>query len=109
MARRKRRTSRRKRFIDPRANVSRRRTMIARIPALLLWLGSAVVVAAQQVPARDAPARPSVGTASISGMVVSDDPSGRPVRRVVLTLTPAGSGMTVSRSTTTDDEGHFAF
>jgi Carboxypeptidase regulatory-like domain len=83
--------------------------MSARTLALVLWLGSAVVVVAQQAPARDTPARPSVGTASISGTVVADEPGGRPLRRVVVTLTPAGTGMTISRSTTTDDEGRFAF
>jgi hypothetical protein len=69
-------------------------------------------VAAQQTPVRDSAqqrdAAPApTGTASIAGVVVDDQTPGRPVRRAAVTLT--GSGLTTSRTETTDDEGAFLF
>jgi hypothetical protein len=61
-----------------------------------------------QQPSRDAAARPSPGTAAISGTVVADEPDGRPLRRVMVTLSAASSG-SLQRATTTDEAGRFAF
>ncbi|MFI5177766.1 MAG: carboxypeptidase-like regulatory domain-containing protein [Vicinamibacterales bacterium] len=77
--------------------------------SVLLALGvvvTAAVPAAQQT-ARDTPARPTVGTAVISGTVTSDDPSNRPIRHALVTLTP--SEIFNSRTTATDDQGRFGF
>jgi hypothetical protein len=56
--------------------------------------------------ARDAGTQPTVGTASISGVVQDDGQPARPVRRAVVTLT--GDGLHPSRGAITDDEGRFA-
>jgi uncharacterized protein (DUF2141 family) len=88
------------------------RTMMPRVSKSVVsafWLMSFAVVSGQQAPVRDAAPRPSVGTAILAGTVVTDDPNGRPLRRVTLTLNAASSGPTVSRMTTTDDQGRFAF
>jgi hypothetical protein len=78
--------------------------------ALGVCLVSVAVSAQQpQSPPRDAALRPTVGTATIAGTVVADEPNGRPLRRVTLQLNPAGSGATLARMTTTDDQGRFAF
>ena len=57
--------------------------------------------------ARDATTRPAVGTAMITGTLVSDDASPRPIRRGLITLSSAE--IRASRSTSTDDDGRFAF
>ena len=67
---------------------------------------SAVLAVAQQTPGRDADVRPTTGTASISGVVVTDETPPQPVRRVVVTLT--GAELRPSRGAITDDEGRFA-
>jgi hypothetical protein len=76
---------------------------------LLLTAGGAA-----QTP-RDASGRViqvPVGTASISGIVVSAD-SGRPLRKAQLVLnsqpTDGGGGQSVGRATVTDDQGQFSF
>ena len=74
-----------------------------------IWMAASLLAVAQQGPVRDAPPRPSTGTASISGTVVGDESNGRPIRRVLVSLTPAGSGFMMARSTMTDDHGRFAF
>jgi hypothetical protein len=83
--------------------------MSSRVFVPIVWLAASALAAVGQAPGRDAPARPSTGTASIEGTVVIDDANGRPLRRVVLTLSPAGTGFVVSRSTTSDDQGRFQF
>jgi hypothetical protein len=60
-------------------------------------------VSAQQ--ARDQVLAPSVGTSSIIGSVVVDEPNGQPLRRVAVTLSSRG----MTRQTTTDDKGRFSF
>ena len=62
---------------------------------------------APQQPARDAPAVPTVGTASIVGQVIQDDDSGRPIRRATVNLNSPNARM--PRVTMTDDAGRFAF
>ena len=66
--------------------------------------------ASQQQPGRDAATtKPAVGTAAIIGTVVTDDPSGRPLRRVTITMSAAGATMSVQRLASTDDAGRFVF
>jgi hypothetical protein len=55
--------------------------------------------------ARDAGLEPTIGTASISGVVVTDEAQPRPVRRAVVTLT--GSELRPKRGAITDDDGRF--
>ena len=65
--------------------------------------------AAPQVPPRDARvlnAPPSVGTASVSGVVVVAG-GGQPARKTRVTL--SGVELRGGRSTTTDDQGRFSF
>lgn len=52
--------------------------------------------------------RPAVGTASISGVVVSDSPTPRPIRRVTVTLTET-AGTRLPAAAITDDAGVFSF
>lgn len=63
-------------------------------------------VVARQAPPRDAGLTPTMGTASISGVVVDDQDKPQPVRRVIVTL--SGDGLRPSRGAITDDEGRFA-
>jgi hypothetical protein len=58
---------------------------------------------------RAAAVKPTAGTAVLTGTVVSDEASPRPIRRAILTLVPAGSGPALQRLTSTDDQGRFAF
>jgi hypothetical protein len=74
--------------------------------ALAVAVWSVPAGAAQaQPPPRDAEARPTAGTASISGIVVTDEMPPQPVRRAVVTLT--GAELRPSRGAITDDEGRF--
>ena len=59
-----------------------------------------------QAPARDG-AVPRIGTAGISGTVVTDDAVPPPLRRVKVTL-QSGS-LDVPQAVVTDDAGRFAF
>lgn len=52
-------------------------------------------------------ASPPVGTAQITGVVVSADADAAPVRRAIVTISGGGSAQAVS--TVTDDAGRFAF
>ncbi len=63
--------------------------------------------AAQQARDTTLTAGPSVGTAVVSGAVVTDDMQARPVRRAIVTI--AGVGVRGSRDTVTDDQGRFLF
>jgi Carboxypeptidase regulatory-like domain len=69
---------------------------------LALWC---VPAGAGQVPPPRDESRPTVGTASISGVVVTDETPPQPVRRAVVTLT--GADLRPSRGAITDDEGRF--
>lgn len=73
-------------------------------PALVV-LALAAVLARQAQPARDAAGPPTLGSGSVSGLVVTDEETPRPVRRAVVTL--AGGGLRPSRSAITDDDGRF--
>ena len=57
-------------------------------------------------PARDL-ALPVTGSASLAGVVTTDEATARPVRRVVLTLN--GGGLRQGRVAVSDDEGRFSF
>lgn len=61
--------------------------------------------AAQQ--SRDASATPTVGTASIVGTVVVDEPDGRPLRLASINLTLRSAAGFLDRQTSTDDRGRF--
>src|SRR6185503_14692302 len=72
---------------------------------VLLHAGAGGAWTAQQ---RDAPVTPSrTGTASIAGVVLSDDGQNRPLRRATVTITDAAQ-MTM-RTIATDDSGRFVF
>jgi hypothetical protein len=73
--------------------------------ALVVALWSVPAGAAQAQPPRDAESRPTVGTGSISGVVVTDETPPQPVRRAVVTLT--GADLRPSRGAISDDEGRF--
>ena len=62
---------------------------------------------AAQTSARDAAKPAAVGTASITGAIVSDDADARPLRRVRVGVMT--SDRQVSRTVVTDDEGRFSF
>src|SRR5207244_3198266 len=64
-------------------------------------------LSAQQLPPRDAGARTAIGTAAISGIVVTDDREARPVRRARVTL--SGANVDLGRTVITDDAGRFSF
>jgi hypothetical protein len=80
-----------------------------RSPLCVLALLAFVITPAAQQPARDAAAKPSTGTAVIAGTIVTDEPNGKPIRRVTLTLSAAAGGISIQRMTTSDDAGRFAF
>lgn len=72
-------------------------------------MAAAAVVQAQQAPTRDraAAAAPTVGTASLSGVVMTDGENGQPMRHVTVVL---GQGSTsMPRVSVSDDQGRFAF
>ena len=76
---------------------------------LLLALGvvTAPPAAIAQTPARDVSKPAPVGTATLSGRIVSDDADARPLRRVRVGVTT--TDRQVGRTTVTDDEGRFGF
>lgn len=78
----------------------------AAIVALVSTLGlaQAAVGPPMQTPARDA-ARPAVGTATVSGVVVTDEASPRPVRRVHVAL--QSIDLRAPIASVTDDDGRF--
>ena len=73
--------------------------------AILCLLLSTLV--SPQQPPRDAASAPATGSARISGVVVSDERTPQPLRRVIVTV--SGSALRVSRSTITNDDGRFTF
>jgi protocatechuate 3,4-dioxygenase beta subunit len=62
-----------------------------------------------QTPARDVIAKPTTGTATIAGTVVTDEQNSRPIRRVTVLLSIPGNAPSVPRVTATDDAGRFVF
>ena len=70
---------------------------------VLMWF-SAVAVGRVQTR-RDTAAQPTIGTASIAGVVVTDETPPQPVRRAIVTLT--GDDLRPSRGAITDDDGRF--
>ena len=70
-----------------------------------LIMAASIVVA--QTPVRDRPGLAERGTASIAGTVIADDERRQPLRRVLLTLSRAGTEDI--RRSATDDAGRFAF
>jgi hypothetical protein len=76
----------------------------------LLHIAAAVSLAASalaQQPPRDTPREPRVGTATISGVVWSDDAQPKPLRRARVTL--GSPELPLGRTAITDDAGAFAF
>jgi hypothetical protein len=80
-----------------------------RIAAFSVLVGLAGIVARAQVqtPARDVARAPAVGTAVLTGTVMTDEAASRPVRRAIVTLT--GAIVLGARVTVTDDAGRFSF
>jgi protocatechuate 3,4-dioxygenase beta subunit len=81
-----------------------RRVAIAGLSlAMLIAAGG---VSAQQTPVRDRGGDP-IGPGSISGVVVSDEGPGHPVRRAIVQLT--GTAIRMPKQVVSDDAGRFAF
>ena len=75
--------------------------------AILLAAAALALVARQQLPARDAVAVPSVGSAAITGRVLADDEQRTPLRRASVRLSRAG--VEDIRLSATDGSGQFTF
>jgi hypothetical protein len=77
--------------------------------SVLIAFASALIVpcAMAQTPVRDASRPVPVGTATLSGTIVTDEPEPRPLRRVRVGLTT--SDRQLGRTVVTDDAGRFAF
>jgi hypothetical protein len=60
-----------------------------------------------QLPARDAPSQPRIGTAVLSGAVVTNDANPQPIRRARITLN--GDIRIEGQVATSDDAGRFVF
>jgi hypothetical protein len=75
--------------------------------AALLVAGLSLLASPSVAQTRDVQ-RPAIGTASISGVVVSDSPTPTPLRRVVVQLTDI-SGARSALAAITDDRGRFGF
>jgi hypothetical protein len=75
--------------------------LVARCTLLVL------AVALGQLPGSDAPGQPRIGTAMLSGMVVTTDAEPQPVRRARITLN--GDIRTEGQVATSDDSGRFVF
>ncbi|MGE5836431.1 MAG: carboxypeptidase regulatory-like domain-containing protein [Acidobacteriota bacterium] len=69
---------------------------------------TAVLAAQDRAPARDTQRKPEIiGSAVITGTLVTDDASARPIRRAIVNL--SGSDFLRTRITVTDDAGRFTF
>ena len=75
--------------------------LIVTLHAAAVWSQSG------QLPARDAGGIEVMGTATIAGAVVVDEPARPPLRRAIVIL--AGTGIKGTRQLITDDRGQFAF
>src|SRR5687767_9717919 len=74
---------------------------------LIAGIASATMLASAHQQARDSSATPTIGTARVSGQVLTAGNDPKPLRRVIVTIT--GDGMKVGRTTVTDDQGRFLF
>jgi hypothetical protein len=72
---------------------------------MIVALAFAAVMAQAQPPVRDAPPVAVIGTATVSGVVVSADAQPRPLRRARVTL----NGQALPRTAITADDGSFFF
>ena len=77
------------------------------VVVLLESIGAAAGQQAPPPPAREIARKPGVGTASLSGIVISDDTDARPLRRVRVFLNNPDEE--VARTTISDDAGRFTF
>ena len=80
-----------------------RSLLVIGVSIWLGWIGHGI---AQQA-SRDIPRQPGVGTASISGVVISDDADARPLRRARILLNNPDEE--IGRTTISDDAGRFTF
>lgn len=71
-----------------------------------LTLGSGIALLAQQTRDRAPLAAPRIGTAVVSGTVVTDDESKRPIRRATVVVAEEAGGHS-GRTTVTNDRGEF--
>lgn len=79
---------------------------LAWLVALTLCASQGTMIAQQM---RDqTPARSLLGTATVSGLVVTDEANSRPVRRAVLTLSVVADAR-LQRVVASDDDGRFTF
>ena len=69
----------------------------------LLCFAAVALDASQQ---RDTPLTPATGSAAVSGQVLTDEATPRPVRRAIVTIS---GDLPAARSAITDDDGRFAF
>ena len=76
------------------------------VAIMALTLGSGIAALAQQTRDRSPVPAPRIGTAVISGVVVTDDESKRPVRRATLVVAEDAGGHS-GRTTVTNDRGEF--
>src|SRR5687767_9055619 len=81
--------------------------MTRAIGLLIAGIASASMLVSAHQQARDTSAAPTIGTARVSGQVLTAGTDPKPLRRVIVTIT--GDGMKVGRSTVTDDQGRFVF
>jgi hypothetical protein len=82
---------------------------ISTLVALSAAMSLAVAIGAQQ-PARDSAAKSLTGTGLISGTVVTDERTPRPVRRATVSMSASfGTQISMQRVAVTDDAGRFAF
>ena len=74
---------------------------------LIALAGLLAIATAAAQQARDANATPTVGTASIVGTVVVDEPDGQPLRLASINLSFRSATGFLERQTSTDDRGRF--
>ena len=83
------------------------RLLVVVCAAALLGSHGAAVTQQPSQPARESARKPGVGTAAISGIVISDDADARPLRRVRVFLNNPEEE--IARTTISDDGGRFTF
>jgi hypothetical protein len=81
--------------------------MTRAIGLLIGGIASATMLVSAHQQVRDTSPTPTIGTARVSGQVITAGTDPKPLRRVIVTIT--GDGMKVGRSTITDDQGRFMF
>jgi uncharacterized protein (DUF2141 family) len=75
---------------------------------IAIGCGLPLLIGAQQRPARGAATPETIGTASLSGTIVTDTRDERPVRRALVSLA-APDALAGGRQVLTDDTGRFTF